>query len=300
MKKYFIIASIVLLASACSKQPVVTQPTPPVQTPPVTTAPPADPTAGWTSYKSPDKYSFSFKYPSDFGFNTDVNQVKGLAYIPVCDDAMVACAYLAGNTYPKTNFDGAGISVNVYPDLKTAVQCYNFKVATNAAQNQVPDVSINGVVFKSATGGDAGAGHSEQVQVYRNFHNNQCYEISQHIGSTAIGNYPEGTVTQFNTDEVTQKLQGVVNTFEFSIASGISDVQAIQIVTNLPEVQDFISRVKSAKGDPHVAADPGQPVLGSGGSSSWSIHVFESLPDHNATFGWYSVDAITGKVTPQT
>ncbi|MDR3643127.1 MAG: hypothetical protein P4L74_05900 [Candidatus Doudnabacteria bacterium] len=223
MKKYFLIVTIFLLAAACSKQPVSTGQNSPTITPaPTATPTPTASTAGWNSYNSPAKYGFSLKYSPDFGFSTDINQVKALAYIPVCDNNMVACAYIARDKYPSTNFDGAGVSVNILvfaqlESTKGQVQlCYDFSDPTNAAQKPVPDVTINGVDFKSATGGDAGAGHFEQIQVYRNFHNGQCFEISQHVASTNIGNYPAGTVTQFNTDEILQKLQGVVNTFSFA------------------------------------------------------------------------------------
>lgn len=166
------------------------------------------------SYAS-DKYGFSLQYPEEFGFDTDYNRVKGLAYIPVCDQNMAACAYISRDKYPGTNFDGAGVSVNIDQSLNSETKCYNFKVATNAAQNQVADVNINDVIFKSATGGDAGLGHSETVKVYRNFHNGMCYEIAARVGQTAIGNYPEGTVKPFDENQVWQKLQSVVSTFLF-------------------------------------------------------------------------------------
>ena len=175
-------------------------------------------TAGWNTYASPASLGFSIKYPSDLGFDTNIDHVRGLAYIPVCDDRMAACVYIARGKYPGTNFDGAGVSVNVYSDLNTETKCYNFKVATNAAQAQGADVIINGAAFKSATGGDAGLGHSEKVRVYRNFHNGQCFEIAAHVGQSAIGNYPEGTVKPFDSNAVWQILQGVMNTFKFTPA----------------------------------------------------------------------------------
>ncbi len=167
-------------------------------------------------YTSPAKYGFSMQYPESFGFNTDISKVKSLTYIPVCDQTMVACAFLEKSQYPNTNFDGAGVSINIDKTLNTEAKCYNFSVSTNAAQQAAADATINGAVFKSATGGDAGAGHFEKLQVYRNFRNGMCYEIAQHVGSTNIGNYPEGSITEFSQDEVWQRLQMVVNSFAFT------------------------------------------------------------------------------------
>jgi hypothetical protein len=167
-------------------------------------------------YTSPAKYGFSMQYPESFGFNTDISKVKSLTYIPVCDQTMVACAFLEKSQYSNTNFDGAGVSINIDKTLNTEAKCYNFSVSTNAAQQAAADATINGAVFKSATGGDAGAGHFEKLQVYRNFRNGMCYEIAQHVGSTNIGNYPEGSITEFSQDEVWQRLQMVVNSFAFT------------------------------------------------------------------------------------
>jgi hypothetical protein len=208
MKKYFIAASIVLLASACSKPVAVTPAPAPSPTP--------NPAQSLNTYTSPDKYGFSIQYSNDLGFSTDLSQVQALTYIPVCDANMVACVYISKDKYPSTNFDGAGVSINIDPSLNTQAKCYNFSVPTNAAQTPGPDTTINGVVFKSATGGDAGAGHFDNVKVYRNFHNSQCYEISEHISSTNIDNYPAGTVTQFNQTDVSQKLEAVAQTFIFT------------------------------------------------------------------------------------
>ncbi|HVY68027.1 MAG TPA: hypothetical protein VHA30_04005 [Patescibacteria group bacterium] len=215
MKKIIILASALLLAAGCNRAQAPT--TPPDQSWTASSTP--GQTAGWNSYASPDKYGFSFQYPADFGFDTDIEHVRGLAYIPVCDENMAACAYLARDKYPNTNFDGAGVSVNIDPSLNTESKCYNFQVSTSAAQNQVADMDINGVAFKSATGGDAGAGHSEKVQVYRNFHNGLCYEIAQHVGSTNIDNYPQGTVQPFDQEQVWQNLMDVVMTFKFTNAN---------------------------------------------------------------------------------
>ncbi len=128
---------------------------------------------------------------------------------------MVACVYLSRDAYQGTNFDGAGVSINIDPTLITEAKCYNFKVSTNPAQTLVSDVTINGIVFKSATGSDAGAGHFEKLQIYRNFHNASCYEISQHVGSTNIDNYPAGTIQPFDENAVWQKLESVIQTFKF-------------------------------------------------------------------------------------
>lgn len=202
----------ILLAAGCNKVTQNNQNNQPAQNQ-QSSSTQSDQTANWDSYASPAKYGFSIKYPADFGFNTDYNKIKTLGYIPVCDELTVACVFYTGNAYKGTNFEDAGVSVNINKNLNTEAKCYNFKVSTNEAQTPVADVDINGVTFKSATGGDAAAGHFMKTQEYRNFHNGQCYEIAQRVGSTNIGNYTPGTIKEFDQSQVWQKLQEVVNTF---------------------------------------------------------------------------------------
>jgi len=208
MKKYIITAAILLLAAACNKPAVsvINYPTP---TPTVTPTP--DPTAGWNTYTSPSMYGFSIKYPEGFGFSTDVNKIRALSYIPVCDsDSMLACMYLIRQTFVATNFDGAGIEVSVVNSQKTASDCYML------GTSQPAKVTLNGTEFVYATSGEGAAGHFSNDRIYRSFNNNLCYQVRARIGQTNIGNYPSGTVQKFDENEVWQQLQGVVDTFEFT------------------------------------------------------------------------------------
>jgi hypothetical protein len=219
MKKFFIIsAAVLLLTAGCNKTvnnqaPQQNQNNQPSQNSQATSSPANQ--SDWNTYASPAKYGFSIQYPKDFGFNTSYDQIKPLSYIPVCDETTVGCIVYSGDKYKGTNFDGAGVSINILKDLNTESKCYNFKVATNEAQNQVADVTINGVIFKSATGTQGAAGHFDKSQIYRNFRNGMCYELAQRVASTDIGNYPEGTIKEFNENEVWNNLKQILSTFKF-------------------------------------------------------------------------------------
>jgi hypothetical protein len=222
MKKIFLpLAVFALIAAGCNKAPQLNYPSGATSSPQTNTGSPSstpvsNPGTDENTYVSPSKLGFSIKYPSDFVFSTDYSKVQALGYIPVCDQTMVACMFYSGDAYKGTNFEDAGVSVNILSALNTQAKCYNFKVSTNEAQQPVADVTLGGIVFKSAIGGDAAAGHAMKTQQYRNFHNNQCYEIAQRLGSTNIGNYAPGTIQPFNQGDVWQKLQGIVTTFQFT------------------------------------------------------------------------------------
>ena len=205
--KYFAIFSLLLLAASCEKQPAIQSPVP-------TSG--GDVNQGINKYTSPNQYGFSFGYSEDFGFTTDINQVRPLTYIPVCDEKMLACAFLKRETYPQTNFDGAGVSINIYPEFNTEQKCYQLISETSSVHQIESDVILNGVTFKHGIGGGAATGHSESVKVYRNFRNNQCYEIAAHIAETNIGMYEPGTIKPFDDAAVWEKLNKVVNSFIFT------------------------------------------------------------------------------------
>lgn len=63
--------------------------------------------------------------------------------------------------------------------------------------------------------------------------------------------------------------------------------RATDAVLALPEVQEYIT------GGPARVVQAESPPLE---SEPWSIHVFEILSDHTATFNWYEVDQKTGEV----
>jgi hypothetical protein len=170
----------------------------------------------WNTYASPAQNGFSFKYPQDFSISTDRDKIQSLSYLPISNENTVAYIYYSGDGYKGTNFEHAGVSINISKNMITDAKCNNFGSSADLARNQVADVRINGIAFKSATGSDAGVGHSLQIQVYRNFHNNACYEIALRVGSANIGNFAPGTVKEFNQNEIWQRLQEIVKTFTFT------------------------------------------------------------------------------------
>ncbi|MBU1016846.1 MAG: hypothetical protein ABIJ36_03220 [Patescibacteria group bacterium] len=72
--------------------------------------------------------------------------------------------------------------------------------------------------------------------------------------------------------------------------------KALLLVKNLPEVQEWLNLFINPDG-----ASPstnGKPVIevDSVDGSVYTIHVYESLTDHNATFNWYYVDLNTESI----
>ncbi|MCA0315132.1 MAG: hypothetical protein LCH63_15055 [Candidatus Melainabacteria bacterium] len=72
--------------------------------------------------------------------------------------------------------------------------------------------------------------------------------------------------------------------------------QALKLVESRKEVQEFFAQFSLPRQGATAESKPVIDVEKDG--NKWNVHVYESLPDHTATFNWYSVDRYTGKVTP--
>lgn len=72
--------------------------------------------------------------------------------------------------------------------------------------------------------------------------------------------------------------------------------RVLDLVRNLPEVKKWLSLFSNPDGtSPSTGGKPGIEV-DSVDKGIYTIHVFESLPDHNATFNWFYVDPKTGSI----
>lgn len=89
------------------------------------------------------------------------------------------------------------------------------------------------------------------------------------IKTTATANPVQGTTA--NQDQI----------------SGISEEEAIEKVRQLPEVKNFLASVPSA----HVEVSSSEKESG-----IYLVQVFEVKDNHTATFGWWEVEKISGKV----
>lgn len=72
--------------------------------------------------------------------------------------------------------------------------------------------------------------------------------------------------------------------------SQIGEKEAIEKVRQLPDVKKYQKDVPNAK----ILLDHEEPE-----TNSWVIHVFEIKNGHSATFNWYTVDKITGRITAE-
>ena len=79
--------------------------------------------------------------------------------------------------------------------------------------------------------------------------------------------------------------------------NGITQEQALSLINNLPEVKDFLARVKQNHGDAHVGIS--ETTYTDNLGVYWTAQVYENLSDHNSTFAWYQVYVKNGKIVKE-
>ena len=217
----FLMTFFVLLIGGILYIAQTLQPAP--QQAPLTNTQPENPANPLATYQN-NQYHFLFQYPSDFDFyETQKNKsaISASSYIPACDpDTSIACAlYSQAKHYPHTNFDSAGMSVNLIKDAENEMACFSF-TDRGYVNQQVTTKVLNGETFMYAELGDAGAGHFASDHAYRIFKNSTCLEINLRVASTNFANYDPGLgVKEFTkADEalVWQKLESVLGTFKLT------------------------------------------------------------------------------------
>jgi hypothetical protein len=149
-------------------------------------------------------YNFEFQYSSDFAFTEP-------AYAKLTDK-VTQLQFQSG--YPNTNFVDAAFSVSAEssPSLQECFLAGQF--ASENGFNQTKN--INGTTWNLATTAEAAAGNLYESRVYRTFRNNLCFELNETIHTGNIGNYPEGSVTEVDKNQVWSKLDQILNTFKFN------------------------------------------------------------------------------------
>jgi len=83
---------------------------------------------------------------------------------------------------------------------------------------------------------------------------------------------------------------------ELSTSAEVDQDRAAEIVSRLPDVDNFLKRLSAVGKRAHIDTTEEDP-------QTWMVHVYEIVDDgdgmsHTATFGWFKVDKKTGRVSP--
>jgi hypothetical protein len=116
-------------------------------------------------------------------------------------------------TYEKTNLSEAYLLISSTSDSQIVATCTKPNESGGGPEQIIGNEVINGITFVHSALDGAGAGNYYHQEIYRMTNQDVCYEVIYFIHSTNIGNYPPGTVTEFDSNTLMQKLYSVFSTF---------------------------------------------------------------------------------------
>lgn len=242
-KKITIIASILLLAAACSKKPATssmsqgTQPAQVQQTQnqpansqatgtfsvvftPTPPKPVAHPSPVTLNIYNNAEAKYKILYASNFSLldsaalkannskiiNTSACQPYGLS--------PEVCFVLKNQPYQNTNLTSAVVAVTILKDKKTLGACGNFTEAELSGGSVLGGVQVGDLVFLTAKTTDAGAGNYSETHFNRAFYGTICYELVETVRWTNAQNYSPPRA-EFDKADIWNKLDILRNDFSF-------------------------------------------------------------------------------------
>lgn len=160
-----------------------------------------------------------FTVPASYALAAAPEPLLSTSYIPACAQGFEYCVYRSSDQYKGTNFESAGVAINVRSDLSTESSCLNTPPSGYSA-NTKPSNTYSGDTYATthfANLSDAATGHYSSGQLYRVYDraNASCTEFMAQVGQSQFANYPAGSIVQFTaTDQanVEAELHGILST----------------------------------------------------------------------------------------
>ena len=114
--------------------------------------------------------------------------------------------------YKNTNLSEAYVFVGSSSDAQMVATCTEPNQNGGAPEQLIGDEVINGYTFVHSSSDGVAAGNSYHQEVYRMARSGVCYEVILYLHSTNVGNYPDGTVTEFDRNGIIQRFYEVFST----------------------------------------------------------------------------------------
>jgi membrane-bound inhibitor of C-type lysozyme len=170
--------------------------------------------SGMKSFTDAGK-TFTFMYPQQFSVhgNTD-GYTQSWMNNANTSGLILAQIDVPKSTEPGTNFSDAKFTVGTSADTNAVKNCLTYN-PTGGASSTPTMVALNGTTYTVFHSSDAGAGNLYDTTSYRAVKNSQCYAIEYTVHSTQIGNYPAGTVSAFNANDVQSIFGTIMMNFRF-------------------------------------------------------------------------------------
>jgi len=113
--------------------------------------------------------------------------------------------------YPHTNLGEAAVLLAATADPAIVSTCT--QPSTQPVETLTGQETVNGYTFTRSEVTGAAAGNIYDQIIYRTVWRNKCFEVVFVIHSSPIGNYPAGTVVEFDRNDLLKKFEDVLATF---------------------------------------------------------------------------------------
>jgi hypothetical protein len=152
------------------------------------------------------QFLVALTYTDEFA-PTDVQIPVNIKGTPLLTLAFINPAFYS----PRTNLIEAYLQVAATADPAIVSTCT--QPSNQIAETVTGVADIHQYAFTRSEFSGAAAGNRYDQIAYRTVWNNKCYEMVFLIHSANIGNYPPGTVVEFDRAALVSKFEAVLNTF---------------------------------------------------------------------------------------
>jgi hypothetical protein len=146
---------------------------------------------------------FSLSYSDDFvpAYYNGGEVTKG--------PPVFALQYIDTQQLTSTNLSEVYFLLDVSDDPQNVETCTQ-PLSLGAPETVLGDTTVNGVNFTKSEATGVGAGNVYEQVYLRAVHNDSCYEVTYFVHYGNIGNYPTGTVTEFDRTALYQQLDEIL------------------------------------------------------------------------------------------
>jgi len=163
-----------------------------------------EPTPSLNTYRN-EEHDFEIQYPSDFAVEVTCSP-EAVTADPVVGFRLIGDRYYAG-----TNLLDACVVIGVDRSAEARATC----LEPRPIEEYLGQEQINAITFSKGSRGGVAAGNIYDVTSYRTLHHDACYEIALFLHSHSLGVYSPGTISEFDRQEVIDRLVQILHTFRF-------------------------------------------------------------------------------------
>lgn len=130
---------------------------------------------------------------------------------PIKGDIIINLAFIGTEFYADTNLSNAFFFVAVSRDPDVVFTC----LEPLSQEELGEEIEVNSITFQQTTFQGIGLGNIYEHTIHRSAHDGACYEVIWLIHFSAIGNFPDGSVREFDAAQLLRLMREVLLSFRY-------------------------------------------------------------------------------------